>query len=271
MGGRHFLSNQYLPCFTAAVLLLAASTAQAQTVYQPYHVAPHSGVAVVPAAPQAVATPQFPGCPNYCIVVHQAPPVQPVQVVAQPRVVQPGHSWVPGHYVWNGRGWQWQGAYWQPNRPGQVWIAPYYHAGPAVYVHGHWAPAAQAPHYAHHLQQVAARAQHRAYRHQLRAQLRAMEMSARMQARAHAEAVRAQERAHRVRAHQARQQHRAYRRALRAQLVEARRAARLQERQARLQARAHARAQARAARHHHHHRVVVAQPAQAQVYISPAW
>ncbi|HTE54933.1 MAG TPA: hypothetical protein VK698_28965 [Kofleriaceae bacterium] len=52
-----------------------------------------------------------------------------------------GYSWIDGHWVWGGAGWQWYPGYWVTARPGYVYVQGYwdYWGGRWAYRPGLWA------------------------------------------------------------------------------------------------------------------------------------
>lgn len=75
------------------------------------------------------------------VVVGEAPPAAPPYVEVQ--TVSPGVDflWIPGAYVWGGRGWVWERGRWdRPPHRGAIWVPHHYElrGGRHVFVRGGW-------------------------------------------------------------------------------------------------------------------------------------
>jgi hypothetical protein len=64
---------------------------------------------------------------------------------AEPYYVRPaapfyGAVWIPGEWVWNGRGYAYISGHWVQPRPGRIYVAGHWNQGPRgyVWIKGYW-------------------------------------------------------------------------------------------------------------------------------------
>ena len=72
------------------------------------------------------------------IVVQSAPPQEQVEVV--PVAPSTEHTWIRGHWHWDGGRWVWQPGRYETRRVGYRWVPAHYEnrGGGYYYVPGHW-------------------------------------------------------------------------------------------------------------------------------------
>ena len=73
------------------------------------------------------------------ITVRAAPPAEQVEVV--PAAPSAQHTWIRGHWHWNGAEWVWIRGRYRTVRAGWRWVPAHYEGrgGAYYYVPGHWA------------------------------------------------------------------------------------------------------------------------------------
>ena len=78
------------------------------------------------------------GCAGEAYVVESGPPAPRYETV----VYRPGHVWVQGHWVREGRNWYWRDGYYVRERPNYVYVQPRWERRGRgyVYVRGDWRP-----------------------------------------------------------------------------------------------------------------------------------
>ncbi len=72
------------------------------------------------------------------VTVQTAPPPPQVEVI--PVAPSPAHSWVPGHWTWNGARYIWIGGHWRAARQGYYWVPSHWQRTPGgyVFIEGHY-------------------------------------------------------------------------------------------------------------------------------------
>jgi hypothetical protein len=126
-----------------AVAVLVTGCVEHRVVYVPvYQARPVAGQSYALAAPPGTnlppSSPALAGAPANTVVVAQAPPPVPVEVV--PLTPGPDYYWAPGYWSWNGA-WLWvRGSWVLRPRPGAIWVGGHWGPHPRgfVWVGGHW-------------------------------------------------------------------------------------------------------------------------------------
>ena len=77
------------------------------------------------------------GCTTVAYVP-KAPPAPKTEV--RPAKPGPSHTWVNGHWKWNGHRYVWVSGHWSKSRGGKQWVSGHWTKTPRghVWVAGHW-------------------------------------------------------------------------------------------------------------------------------------